>query len=95
MIVGVIMYVTFDFIFRLILGFVRRSFKGDGAIDRRLADKPQKAEAQDARDKADQHPTREQASDHDECPLIRNRTSRPYLPDAVLETREPAAADYF
>jgi hypothetical protein len=88
--VGVIVDVAFGFV----LGLILRRFKGNGAVDRRLSNKLQEAKAQDARDKADEHPARKQASDHDEFPLIRNTTSRAYLPD-VPETRAPAPADYF
>jgi hypothetical protein len=52
----------------MIMGFVRgvvhRGFEGDGAIDRRLAHKLQKAKGQYPRQKADQHAAREKGSDH-------------------------------
>jgi len=52
--------IRFGFVFY----FVHRSFKRDGAIDRGLANKPQKAKGQYSRQDADQHATREKGSDH-------------------------------
>jgi hypothetical protein len=48
----------------VVLCVVHRSLKGDGAIDRGLANELQKAKGQYSRQDADQHATREKGSDH-------------------------------
>ena len=44
------------------------SLEGNSPVDRRLADYPQKAEAQETRKYADQHAAPQQGADHVACP---------------------------